>query len=255
MSDAVCRVGCFYSFSHDPGMLSAQFVNERNARLVRPPSPSRFVSDGGWQRIVDSLAQRALHLGVEIRLSERLTELPDGPVIVATELHAASELLGEPLEAPRPDAVLLDVGIEHRRRDPTSVIDVDGGAFIERYSAFDSGLAPQGQELLQCHIGRRPDEAVDDAVARIETALDVTFGGWRDREMWRAVRRSNGRTGAVELPHQLWTSRPAVNRGGGRFLAGDAVRAPGLLSEVAVNSAVEAAGAAIAASDRPNAST
>ncbi len=57
--DAVCRVACFYSFASDPGALSARFINERNARLVRPPSPARFVSDGGWQAIVDALARRA----------------------------------------------------------------------------------------------------------------------------------------------------------------------------------------------------
>ena len=50
----------------------------------------------------------------------------------------------------------------------------------------------------------------------------------------------DGRTGALDPPGQTWRDRPAVDRGGGVLLAGDWVAAPGLLSEVAWASAVEA---------------
>jgi hypothetical protein len=49
-----------------------------------------------------------------------------------------------------------------------------------------------------------------------------------------------GRTGALDHPGFSWRDRPAVDRGGGVYLAGDAVAAPGLLSEVSVASALEA---------------
>lgn len=251
--EAICRVASFYSFAADPGALSAAFINERNARLVRPPSPARFVSAGGWQAIVDGLERHALAIGVRFQTGCRIRELPDGPVIVATELPAASELLGELLDTPRVDAVLLDLALTAGRREPTAVLDLDGGAFIERYTAFDDRLAPAGVQLLQCHAGLARGELPQDAVTRIETALDLSFKGWRDRERWRAVRRSEGRSGAVELPGGGWRDRPSIHRGNGVFLIGDAVAAPGLLAEVAVTSAIEAATAVTARHTPPRA--
>ena len=243
--DVCCNAAGFYTFAADPGRLSARFVNERQLRLVRPPSPTRFISDGGWSALVEQLARHARRLGVEIRLGERVQELPPAPVIVATELRHAAELLGEPLEAPRVRAALFDVAIEARRADPAAVIDLDGAAFVERYSAYDRSLAPEGESLLQAHVGLREGEEVADGVARIEAVLDACFTDWRRRETWRAQRASDGRSGAVELPGSTWSDRPAIDRGGGVFLAGDAVARPGLLSEIGWASALEAAGAAI----------
>ena len=57
----------------------------------------------------------------------------------------------------------------------------------------------------------------------------------------------DGRSGALDPPGQTWRDRPAVDRGGGVLLAGDWVAAPGLLSEVAWASAVEAGRLALAA--------
>jgi hypothetical protein len=243
--DACCHTAGFYTFDADPGRLSARFVNERQARLVRPPSPSRFVAPGGWSALVERLEARARELGVEIRLGERVQALPAPPVIVATELRHASELLGETLEAPRPRAALLDVALTARRGDPGSVLDLDGGAFVEVYTAFDRALAPEGQALIQAHVGLRDGEEAAAGVARIEAVLDACFEDWRARETWRAQRASDGRSGAVELPGLTWRERPRIDRGGGVFLAGDAVAAPGLLAEVACASAVEAARAAM----------
>lgn len=243
--DACCNTAGFYTFAADPGALSARFVNERQKRLVRPPSPARFVSDGGWEALVSRLASHVERLGVEIRLGDRIETLPPPPVIVATELRHAGELLGEPLEAPRARAALLDVALLGRRGDPSAVIDLDGAAFVERYTAFDRGLAPEGESLLQAHAGLRDGEEVADGVARIERVLDACFKDWRGRETWRAQRASQGRSGAIEPPGSTWRDRPAIARGGGVFLAGDAVAMPGLLAEVAWASAVEAARLAI----------
>jgi hypothetical protein len=49
-----------------------------------------------------------------------------------------------------------------------------------------------------------------------------------------------GRSGPLDHPGKSWRDRPAVERGDGVYLAGDMVAAPGLLSEVAWASAVEA---------------
>lgn len=54
----------------------------------------------------------------------------------------------------------------------------------------------------------------------------------------------DGRSGALDLPGATWRDRPAVDRGDGVYLVGDCVAAPGLLSEVAWASGVEAGRAA-----------
>ena len=99
----------------------------------------------------------------------------------------------------------------------------------------------------------RPGESRAEALARVERLADVAAPGWRDRLTWRRDAASRGRTGAVDLPGFTWRDRPAIERGDGVWLAGDSVAAPGLLSEVSVNSALRAAELALAAVRAPGA--
>jgi hypothetical protein len=46
-----------------------------------------------------------------------------------------------------------------------------------------------------------------------------------------------GGAGPADPPGTCWQDRPAIERGGSRWLVGDSVAAPGLLSEVAFESA------------------
>jgi hypothetical protein len=55
----------------------------------------------------------------------------------------------------------------------------------------------------------------------------------------------HGRHGAVDPPGTTWHDRPGIERGNRVFLAGDMVAAPGLLSEVAFTSAIEAGRSAV----------
>jgi hypothetical protein len=84
-------------------------------------------------------------------------------------------------------------------------------------------------------------------VARIESAFDAAASGWRERVVWQRSLTLTGATGAVDPPGATWRDRPAIDQGDDRFLAGDAVAAPGLLSEVAVNSGIDAARRALQA--------
>ena len=59
--------------------------------------------------------------------------------------------------------------------------------------------------------------------------------------MWRRTGFAAGRSGALDLPGSTWRDRPAIDRGGGIFLAGDLVAAPGVRAEVSINSALQAA--------------
>jgi phytoene dehydrogenase-like protein len=237
-----------YTFHHDPGELSAEFIWGRTVRaLLNAPPPARYVT-GGWNALVDSLEARARQLGVRIETGHCVASLPEPPVIVATEIHQARELLGDDsLDGPSGRAVCLDLGIEHRRGDPFVVSDLDEAGWLERYSAADSSLAPPGEELVQAQMPIRPGESAERACLRLERLIDLSLPEWRERETWRRRIVMDRRSGALDLPGTTWRDRPAVDRGDGVFVAGDMMASPGLLSEVAWGSGIEAARLAVKA--------
>jgi phytoene dehydrogenase-like protein len=250
-AEALARSTGILTYHHDPGSLSAAFLWEPIVRgLLSAPPTARFPI-GGWMSIIDRMRDRALALGVSIETGSPVRELPDGPVIVATELEAARELLDDDgLRWQGGNAVCLDVALRSRRGDPFVVVDLQEAGWVERYTASDRTLAPEGEELIQAQMPIRPDETPDAAAGRLEALVDVTFPGWRERETWRRRQVMNGRTAALDLPGQTWRDRPAVERGDNVFLAGDMVAAPGCLSEIAWGSAVAASQAAVIAAGR-----
>jgi phytoene dehydrogenase-like protein len=230
-----------YTFHHDPGALSAAFVWPRTVRTLLSPPPTARYAIGGWNSVVATLERRARELGVEIETGHAVKELPQAPVIVATELGEARELLGDDtIDWTSGHTVCLDLGLRHRRGDPFVVSDMDEAGWIERFSAADRTLAPKGEELVQAQMPVRPGESTEQAAARLERLLDASLPEWRSRETWRRRQVMDQRSGALDLPGTTWQDRPAVDRGDGVFLAGDMVAAPGLLSEVAWASAIEA---------------
>jgi phytoene dehydrogenase-like protein len=236
-----------YTFHHDPGELSAAFVWPRTVRaLLNPPPVARYVI-GGWTSLVNSLEQRARALGVTIETCHRVEGLPDPPMIVATELAHARRLLDDDRLAWRSGHTLcLDLGLRTRGGDPFVVCDLDEAGWVERFTAPDPSLAPDGEELVQAQMPIRPGESPDGAAKRLEALLDVSLPERRERETWRRRQVMDGRTGALDLPGQTWRDRPSIDRGDGVFLAGDMVAAPGLLSEVSWASGVEAAHSGLA---------
>ncbi|MER6347592.1 NAD(P)-binding protein [Streptomyces sp. NPDC001595] len=238
-----CAVALFH---HDPGSLSAAFVQERLRRATKLP-PEAHYPRGGWASVIDRMAGRAWNLGVRIETLSRVDALPtDGPVIVATSLDAARRLLGdETLTWPSGRTALIDLALRTRRGDAFAVSDLDAPGWIERFTAQDRTLAPAGEQLIQGQIPIGPDESRADGVARAEQLLDLGFEGWRERVTWRREATANHRTGAVDLPGTTWRDRPAVDRGDGVYLAGDQVAAPGVLSEVSFNSALTAVSLAL----------
>ncbi|GAA2465679.1 FAD-dependent oxidoreductase [Streptomyces lavendulocolor] len=236
-------------FHHDPGSLSARFVQERLRRATALP-PEAHYPRGGWGGVIDRMAARARNLGVRIETSARVDALPDrdGPVVVATSLDAARRLLGDPsLTWPSGRTVLLDLALRPHRGDPFVISDLDAPGWLERFTAQDPSLAPAGRTLLQGQFPIAAHQSKADGVAHAERLLDKGFPGWRERTLWRREAVANGRTGAVDLPGTTWRDRPAIDRGDGVLLAGDQVAAPGVLSEVSFTSAVEAASLALRA--------
>jgi phytoene dehydrogenase-like protein len=230
-----------FTFHHDPGELSAAFVWPRTVRIFLSPPPSARYVIGGWNALIASLEQRARALGVRVQTERRIEALPDPPVIVATELSEARRLLGDPtLDWMSGHTVCLDLGLRRRRGDPFIVSDLDEAGWVERFSAADPTLAPDGEELVQAQMPVRPGETVEQAIARLERLLDESLPDRRERETWRRRQVMQGQNGALDMPGTSWRERPAVDRGDGVFLAGDMIAAPGLLSEVSWASAIQA---------------
>jgi phytoene dehydrogenase-like protein len=239
------------TFDHDPGRLSAEFVWSRVRRILLNARPVARYVVGGWGPVVDRVAAHARAAGVRIETNAKVHELPDGPVILAVDPPAARRLLGDDrLQANGPRTALLDLGLVARRGDPYLVLDLDEAAFVDRFTAVDKTLAPAGHSLVQAMIGLRPGEALEAGIDRIEAILDAGYRDWRDREVWRRRAVVSEATGALDLPGSTWRDRPAVRQREHLWLAGDWVAAPGHLSEVSCNSAVEAARGASESSAR-----
>ncbi|GAA4316336.1 NAD(P)-binding protein [Streptomyces venetus] len=237
-------------FHHDPGSLSAAFVQERLRRATKLP-PEAHYPRGGWATLIDRMAARAWNLGVRIETLSRVDALPtDTPVVVATSLDAARRLLQDSsLTWPSGRTALVDLAVRTRRGDAFAVSDLDAPGWLERFTAQDRSLAPAGEQLIQGQIPLAPRESKADGTARAEQLLDLGFPGWRERVTWRRESVAGGRTGAVDPPGTCWRDRPAVDRGDGVYLAGDQVAAPGVLSEVSFNSALTAVSLALGRRD------
>ncbi|MER6016422.1 FAD-dependent oxidoreductase [Streptomyces bluensis] len=249
--EEAARAAAHYSavaiFHHDPGSLSAAFVQERLRRATKLPPEAQYPR-GGWGCVVDRMAARAWNLGVRMETLARVETVPEGrgPVVVATSLDAARRLLrDDSLTWPSGRTALVDLAVRSRRGDAFAVSDLDAPGWLERFTAQDRTLAPAGEQLIQSQIPIGPRESRAAGVARAERLLDLGFDGWRERVTWRREATANGRTGAVDLPGTTWRDRPAVDRGDGVYLAGDQVAAPGVLSEVSFNSALAAVSLAL----------
>ncbi|MER5712322.1 NAD(P)-binding protein [Streptomyces sp. NPDC042898] len=234
-------------FHHDPGSLSARFVQERLHRAGSLPPEAHYIR-GGWGQLIERMVARAWEMGVRIETSSRVDSLPldEGPVVVATALPAAARLLGDPsLTWDSGRTVLVDLALRTRKGDPFAISDLDAPGWIERFTAQDPSLAPAGQQLVQAQLPIGPGESKADGVAHAERLLDRGFPGWRERTVWRREAVSQGRTGAVDRPGTTWRDRPEIDRGDGVYLVGDQVAAPGVLSEVSFTSAIEAVSLAV----------
>jgi phytoene dehydrogenase-like protein len=181
-------------------------------------SQARWVV-GGWERLIDQLAAGARERGVRIETGTRVEQLPAGPVIVATELPDAAQLLGdEGIAWPSGATVVLDLGLrDGRRPDPFVVWDLDEAGWIERFSCPDPSVAPPGEQLVEAQLPQRPGEAAEQTQARLEALLDAALAQRRERLTSRRRMVIAGRSGAVDPPGTTWRDRPAVDQGDGRF--------------------------------------
>jgi phytoene dehydrogenase-like protein len=238
MGASASGVGVFH---HDPGSLSAAFVAERLSRVYSIPPPASY-RQGSWGAMFEELGAYARRLGVIIEVGSRASSIGQGITIVATELESARVLLGDDTLAwPSGRTALLDLGVKRDPHDLFVVSDLDTAGWLENFSMPDPTIAPAGEHLVQMQMPIDPEASKADGVARLETIADHALPGWRERMTHRLESLANARTGAVDFPGTSWRDRPAIDRGNGVYLVGDRVAAPGLLSEVSLNSGVRAA--------------
>ena len=238
MGASASGVGIFY---HDPGSLSAAFVAERLSRVYSIPPPASY-RQGSWGAMFEEIAAYARRLGVIIELGSRVSSIGQGITIVATELESARVLLGDDcLSWPSGRAALLDLGVRRDQHDLFVVSDLDTAGWLENFTMPDPTIAPAGEHLVQMQMPIDAESSKADGVARLETIADYALPEWRERTTYRLESLANARTGAVDFPGTSWPDRPAIDHGDGVYLVGDRVAAPGLLSEVSLNSGVRAA--------------
>lgn len=246
VAEAASALAGVVTFAADPGRLSAAFVWERLLRASDLTGGPRYVV-GGWGALVDRLERHARSLGVVVETGARVTDVPPGPVVVATSLPAARVLLRRDLPSPATSGstMLLDVALSRRRGDAFLVSDLDEAGWVGAYSRADATLAPRGEVLVQAQRPLREGESHQAGTRALEELLEVGAPGWRGRTLWRRDAAAHHRSGALDLPGYTWRDRPAVDQGDGVFLAGDEVAARGLLAEVSCTSAVRAAHGAL----------
>ncbi|MBF6175033.1 NAD(P)-binding protein [Nocardia blacklockiae] len=237
------------TYDAETGGLSAAFVWGLIRRVFGPAVPAVRWVRGGWQHVIDDMTTRATELGVRIETGARIDEVPTGgPVIVATDLHAARRLLGDPaLDWRSGHTALLDIAVTASRRDRTLVFDLDEGGFHESYTMQDDTVAPAGESLYQLQMPIRAGESAPDAHRRLEAFADLTIPDRRSRTTFHRTATARNRTGALDLPGHTWHDRPAIDRGDDVYLVGDMVAAPGMRGEISINSALIAADRAVAA--------
>jgi len=204
--------------------------------------------DGGWQTLVNGLADRARSRGIEIRTGvpiETLGESKASGVILAVPPESVERISGCALPKLRPSRMAcLQIGL---RRLPqgsaTFALGIDRPIYLSVHSAY-AKLAPAGSAVVHAGkylSGSRTSEPGDDHAdrAELEAVADLAMPGWRaDADIIQF------------LPNMLVThgmaaceGRPEVDalKLPGVAIAGDWVGNDGMLADASVSSAVRAA--------------
>ncbi len=212
---------------------------------------------GGWQSLVDALADGAERRGATLRTRAAVRAIErDGShwavtldeetlradvlVVAAGGPDAFAKLLGERAPAaPGPAAELsvLDLGLESLPRESRRfALGVDSPTYLSRHSPPDHR---DGVLLSLASYARQPR-------AELEAVADAVQPGWRERATLERFLPRMVAVSAIPGPAGGGLAgRPAVDRGEGLYLAGDWLGPEGWLVDAAISSGAAAAAAAL----------
>ncbi len=202
--------------------------------------------DGGWQTLVDGLAQRARSLGVIIRCDQpvgNVDSIDATGIVLAVGPAEVEKLTGIALPAALPlHMASLDLGLDGTPEDATNVaFAVDRPLYFSVHSA-SARLAPRGARMV--HVAKYLGGALEDpkaARAELEEYATLVLPDWRQHTRFARF------LPALTVTQMMPTSahRPDYD-----FLklervtiAGDWVGPEGMLADAAVASAMRAASA------------
>jgi phytoene dehydrogenase-like protein len=263
---AVAALVRLSTYCHAPAALDAGAAFDQ---LRRAAAGVRYV-DGGWQTLVDGLAEAARGAGVALATGTRVTGMEataDGPrltlagtdprrfdaVVLAVPPSTAAALLpvsaalaGAAARARPVRLVALDLALSRLPRpDHLFALGMDEPVYLSVHSAAGD-LAPAGGAVV--HVARylAPDERPAAAhAARLERLMDDLQPGWRGQVV--RAQRLSGAVVAHDHPLAGEAERHppvAVPDAPGVFLTGDWVGDDGLLADAVAASAAAAAQAA-----------
>ncbi|MFL5898572.1 MAG: FAD-dependent oxidoreductase [Solirubrobacterales bacterium] len=213
--------------------------------------------EAGWQSLVDALAARATGAGAALRTraAARILHREAGGWTVALDeetLHAdvlvvaaggpdaVAKLLGDkapPPPGPAAELSVLDLGLRRLpRRSRRFALGIDRPTYLSRHSPPDHR---DGVLLSLASYAREPRAA-------LEALADTVQPGWREQLTFERFLPRMVAVSAVPTPAgNGLAGRPAVDRGGGLYLAGDWVGPEGWLVDAALSSGAAAAAAAL----------
>jgi phytoene dehydrogenase-like protein len=248
---ALVRVATFVadheSFSADAAVTQLKTVLVPGVRYLR----------GGWQSLVDALAEKAKRDGATLRTSagvrgverdgegwaialDEETLRADILVVAAGGPDAVGKLLGERAPAPPGPAAelsVLDLALRKLpRRSRRFALGVDKPTYLSRHSPPDH---PGGVLLSLASYEREPRAA-------LEELADTVQPGWREQLVFDRFLPRMVAVSAISTPANGGLGgRPAVDQGDGLYLAGDWIGSEGWLVDSALASGAAAAAAAL----------
>ncbi len=253
---ALVRVTTFVA-DHDS--LSAD-VAARQIRIGAVPGV-RYIK-GGWQVMVDALAERARSSGAELRTragARSLTRSGSGWSVALDDEELSADLLvvaaGEPddfskllgTDAPTPpgpaaEVSTLDLGLG-RLPKPGRLfaLGIDEPTYLSKHSPPEQ----KDRALLSLASYARGPRA------DLEQMADRVQPGWRERATLQRFLPRMAAVSSIATPGTGGLAgRPDVERGNGLFLAGDWLGPEGWLVDAAIASGASAAAAALRAPAR-----